>query len=249
VREHVDGVIFDWGGTLSAYVDVELVDMWKLAAEHLAASTGRDPAQLQLKLMDAEERYWRRVTERWESGSLSELLAVESASLGLDVTEAVLEEVATRHLDAWTPHIRHHEDAVPVLRELKQAGLIVGLLSNTHWPRAFHQRFLERDGLAPWIDGEFYTCELPFSKPHPSTFAHVLESLGLTPARTVYVGDRPIDDVWGAQLAGMRAVWRAHRFAPPLDGVVPDAVIRSLAELPLVIRDLTELPPVKRDMD
>jgi putative hydrolase of the HAD superfamily len=31
----IEAVIFDWGGTLSEFVDVELVDAWRLAAKHL----------------------------------------------------------------------------------------------------------------------------------------------------------------------------------------------------------------------
>ena len=32
----ISAVIFDWGGTLSEYVDIEMQDMWRLAARHLA---------------------------------------------------------------------------------------------------------------------------------------------------------------------------------------------------------------------
>ncbi len=51
-------VIFDWGGTLSEYADIELYDMWKLAAEHLARATGRPEAELTAQLLAAELRYW-----------------------------------------------------------------------------------------------------------------------------------------------------------------------------------------------
>jgi putative hydrolase of the HAD superfamily len=59
------------------------------------------------------------------------------------------------------------------------------------------------------------------------------------PARCVYVGDRPYEDVFGAQQAGMRAVFLPHSDIPesqqvPVD-VRPDAVVHQLAELlPLV---------------
>ena len=228
-------MVFDWGGTLSVYAAVELADMWQLAAEHLAHVTGRDPVELQARLAAAELRYWDGVDRHHHSGALADLLAAESRDLGLDVTEAVLDEVATRHLDSWTPHIQHHDDAVATLRSLKQRGLAVGLLSNTHWPRSFHEHFLERDGLVGYIDHRAYTSELPRTKPDASAFRHVLARLGKKAAETVFVGDRPIDDVWGAQQMGMRAVWRPHADAPPLNGVTPDAVIASLAELPALI--------------
>ena len=49
------------------------------------------------------------------------------------------------------------------------------------------------------------------------------------------VGDRPIDDVWGGQQAGMRGIWRPHFASPPLGDVVPDAIIQRLGELPAIV--------------
>jgi putative hydrolase of the HAD superfamily len=47
----------------------------------------------------------------------------------------------------------------------------------------------------------------------------------------VVVGDRPFDDVHGAQSAGMRAVLVPNSDVPPFDAAVPDAIIASLTEL------------------
>jgi len=228
----IEAVIFDWGGTLSIHADVELADMWQLAAEHLARDTGRDVVELRDKLIAAEHRYWQKVNETQHTGTLGDILAEESRALGLDVTAAVIGEVATRHLDAWTPHIRHHADAASTLAELRARGLKIGLLSNTHWPESFHEHFLERDGLTELIDVRAYTSSMTRSKPHREAFAHVLLRLGVAPERAAMVGDRPIDDVWGSQQLGMRGIWRPHANAPALGSVNPDAIIEHLSELP-----------------
>ena len=231
----IKAVIFDWGGTLSEYADIELYDMWKLAAAHLARATGRPEGELTALLLAAELRYWDGVKSEQRTGTLREILAAESRALGLDVSEAVVSEAAQRHLDAWTPHIRHHADAVPALRELRAAGLELGLLSNTHWPEAYHEHFLERDGLLELLSVRAYTSNMSHSKPHRSAFLHVLDRLGVAPEEAVMVGDRPIDDVWGAQQLGMTGVWRPHAGSPPLGDVKPDAVIHQLAELPALL--------------
>lgn len=231
----VDAVIFDWGGTLSIYADIELIDMWHLAADHLARATGRDRDELRDKLLAAELRFWKSVVDTQHTGTLADILASESRALGLDVTTAVISEAAQRHLDAWTPHIRHHEDAVSSLRALRSAGVKIGLLSNTHWPESFHEHFLERDGLAPLIDVRAYTSSMSRSKPHADAFRHVLARLGVPPERAVMVGDRPIDDIFGAQQAGMRAIFRPHPGSPQLGDVAPDATISTLSELPQLI--------------
>lgn len=231
----IAAVVFDWGGTLSEYAQIELYDMWTLAAAHLSAETGRPEAELTAQLLAAELRYWDGVKTSQKTGTLQDILAAESLALGLDVSHAVLEEAAQRHLDAWTPHIRHHADAVDTLRALRAAGLKLALLSNTHWPEAYHEHFLARDGLLDLLDVRAYTSNLSHSKPHRQAFLHVLDRLGVAPERAVMVGDRPMDDVWGAQQLGMRGVWRPHSGSPPIGEVRPDAVIQRLSELPALI--------------
>jgi putative hydrolase of the HAD superfamily len=230
----VDAVIFDWGGTLttSALATADLDDLWRLAARRL------DPAHedaLVAALRAVDGRFWERTTTTYESWHLADILAAASLELGLDVTDAVLEEAATHHLDGWTTHIHHDPDAVPVLRELRARGLPIGLLSNTNWPRAFHERFLERDGLAELIDARLYTSDLGYVKPHPSVFHDALRAVGVEdPSRAVFVGDRPYDDIYGAQGAGLRTVQRRVAGIPHFD-VEPDATIDTLPELVALI--------------
>lgn len=228
----VDAVIFDWGGTLAEYVSLEMVDVWRLAARHL------DPAredEIAERLLAVEEAFWDRTASSMHSGTLADLVAEASGQLGLDVAEAVMEEAALRHLDAWTPHIRHDPDAALVLSALRERGIRIGLLSNTHWPRPFLERFLARDGLEALIDVRVYTSETPYMKPHPTVFRAALEALGIDdPARAVHVGDRLLDDVTGAQGAGLRAVHRRNDQVPA-HPARPDATIEALPELLAVV--------------
>jgi putative hydrolase of the HAD superfamily len=229
----IGAVIFDWGGTLSEFVDAELVDAWRLAARHI------DPAhedEVTARLVRVEADFWATTSSHQRSATLADLLATAAAELGLDVAEALLEEAAVRHLDAWTPHIRHDPEAVEALTALRAGGLRIGMLSNTHWPRAFHEHFLERDGLVDLIDARLYTSEMPFQKPHTSAFLTAAEALGVEAERAVFVGDRPWDDISGARSAGMRTVLRPNPVAPPIAGVEPDAEIASLAELVELVR-------------
>ncbi|MDP8938353.1 MAG: HAD family hydrolase [Actinomycetota bacterium] len=226
----VDAVVFDWGGTLSEFVSAELVDAWRLAARHLAPDREEE---LTRRLVAVEDAFWASTATDQRSGTLADLLGAAAAELGLDVAEALLEEAALRHLDAWTPHIRHDAEAAPTLAALRERGVRIGLLSNTHWPRQFHERFLQRDGLIELIDARLYTSEMPFQKPHPTAFLSACQALGVDdPGRVVFVGDRPWDDVTGARRAGMRTVLRPNPRIAPVDGAAdPDATIGRLAEL------------------
>jgi len=213
-------------------------DMWRLAARHI--SPGREE-ELIRELVAVEAWAWARVATDRRSARLSELLEAASQTLGVDVAAAVLEEAVAHHLASWTPHIRHHDSAVSVLRRLRARGLRVGLLSNTHWPRGFHEEFLERDGLAPLIDARLYTSEMPFVKPDPSAFATTLAALDVRDtSRAVFVGDRLYDDIWGAQNAGLSAVWVRNAVTPDFD-VTPDAVIDDLSDLPELLPSMTRM--------
>jgi putative hydrolase of the HAD superfamily len=230
----IEAVIFDWGGTLSVFVEVELVDAWRLVARHLAPDREDEVTE---KLLAVEEAFWSTTSTHQRSGTLADLLATAAAELGLDVAEALLEEAAVRHLDAWTPHVCHDPDAAPTLAELRERGLRVALLSNTHWPRSFHEHFLERDGLDKLIEARLYTSEMEFQKPHPAAFRAALEAVGVDdPARAVFVGDRPWDDIHGASGVGLRTVWRENLLVPGCDAE-PDAVITRLPELLELVDD------------
>ena len=228
----LEAVVFDWGGTLSVYAGVDLADMWRLAARGLHAEREDEVCE---RLAAVEAAAWDRVAVDQASTTLSQILAAASAELGLDVSEALLEEAALSHLDSWTPHISHDPDARPVLQALRERGLRIGLLSNTHWPRAFHEHFLDRDGLVDLIDARLYTSEMARTKPHPDAFRAALAAVGVDePEAAVFVGDRAYDDVFGAKSLGMRGVLRRNPQVPGYE-VEPDAVIDGLPELlPLI---------------
>lgn len=225
----VTAVVFDWGGTLSVFADVDLSDMWRLAARHLAP---HHEDELCARLLAIEAASFARAKTDQRATALPQILSEASRALGLDVAEAVLEEAALHHLDSWTPHIVHDPDAVPALAALKRRGIKTALLSNTHWPRAFHEHFLARDGLDGYLDARLYTSEMTHMKPHRRAFEEALEAIDVDdPATAVFVGDRQFDDVWGAAQLGMRTVWRRNDLVERHAAAEPTATIDRLPEL------------------
>jgi putative hydrolase of the HAD superfamily len=72
---------------------------------------------------------------------------------------------------------------------------------------------------------------MPYMKPNAAAFRAALGAIGLEEGeRAVFVGDRPLDDIHGAQQVGMRAVLRPNDLVMGYD-VQPDATIRRLPEL------------------
>ena len=117
------------------------------------------------------------------SGTTAEVFAAAARETGLDVDAALHDAALEAHLDAWTPHTITDPEAAPLLPALRERGIRIGLLSNTHWPRRWHEHWLERDGVLGLIDVRVYTSDLQHMKPHPEAFRAVLAELGASADR------------------------------------------------------------------
>lgn len=216
----VEAVLFDWGGTLSVQGDVDLLDMWLAAARVLAPE---EPEPLAAALLEAETRWWREsVAIGDRSGTTEQLVRSVAQETSVDVEGAL-----RAYHDAWEPTVAHDPAAATVLTALKERGLRTGLLSNTHWPRALHERWLADAGLLDLLDVRLYTSGMTHMKPHAEAFRALLDAVGVEPAQAVFVGDRLRDDVSGASAIGMRTVHLTGRAVEGFDAV-PDAELTTL---------------------
>lgn len=128
-------------------------------------------------------------------------------------------------------HFELYDDVPAVLRQLADAGLRIGLISNTHRCLASFQSHFELQGL---ISATVSSSDHGLMKPHPSIFTAALHLLGVKAPDAVMVGDSVRQDVEGALGVGMRAVLlnRGDTAAPRVTGEHRVPVIRSLRELP-----------------
>jgi putative hydrolase of the HAD superfamily len=219
----VRAVIFDWGGTLTPWHTIDHDALWlDVCGRHFPADQAASIADA---IRKAEFALWRQSETSQQSATLDHVF--ERAGVAAD--EAFL----ATYYRLFEPHTLTDPDAAPLLRELRERGIRVGVLSNTMWPRSAHELVFRRDDVLGLIDAAVYSSEIPWTKPHPEAFRAAMAAVGVTdPASCVFVGDRPYDDIYGAKSLGMRGVLIPNSEVPPHDGVVPDAVITRLAELP-----------------
>ncbi len=118
------------------------------------------------------------------------------------------------------------DDVVPALTNLKERGLVLGLISNVDRDIA---PFYQGLGLSAWLQVMVTSQEVGFNKPHPEIFQAALKQAGVKPAEAIYVGDQYQIDVVGANKAGMRGILldRGGFFEETTDS----PKIRSLAEV------------------
>ncbi len=222
----VEAVIFDWGGTLTPWHTVDHDALWReVCALHFAEELAERSAAA---IRAAEWELWRVAERDHRSATMDHVF--ERA--GVAPTAAFLASYAV----AWEPHTLTDPDVPELFRRLRAAGVKIGVLSNTMWPRSMHEQVFIRDGVLELIDGAVYSSEIEWTKPHPEAFRAAMAAVGVTdPAACVFVGDRPYDDVFGAKRAGMRAVLVPNSDVPAWPEAEPDAVIGRLADLaPLI---------------
>ena len=121
------------------------------------------------------------------------------------------------------------DDVVPALERLRAAGLRLGVVSNYE---EWLERLLERLAVLSFFDVRVISGVEGVEKPDPRIFRLGIERAGVTPERSVYVGDNPALDVDPALAIGMHAVLIDRRDRHP-DGA--GARIVSLDELPGVL--------------
>lgn len=235
----IRAVFFDAGNTLLLpHPSVE-----EVCAEVLAGNGYYPPLpEVRLSMERAEryyeERYWSDDTF-WASESeaaamWSEMYALAAEELGVEVPGAVgrqlYDEFGRGERWALFP------DVLPVMRELDDMGMRMGIVSNwdARLPGLCHHL-----GLSRYLDFVISSANLGRIKPEASIFTSALGRVGIDAARAVHVGDHYYADVLGARAAGIRPVlldrweWSSN----------PDCtVITSLAELPGLVRSGAILP-------
>jgi putative hydrolase of the HAD superfamily len=134
------------------------------------------------------------------------------------------------------------DGVVETLQHLRSVGLGLTILSNVV---VRDVRTFPLSPLAPLVDDACFSCFTGMVKPNPVAFTGVLDRLGSTPVRAIYVGDGGSDELGGARRSGYAGVvcirgpvarggWRAasEQAAIEMDA---DLVIEDVVELPGVL--------------
>lgn len=148
-------------------------------------------------------------------------------------TGAGIDRVAREIYEDWAVH--HHfelyDDVAATLKVLKESGLTLGLISNSHRPLESFEEHFELEGL---ISVRVSSSDHGYLKPHPSIFRAALDKVGVHASDAVMVGDSLPHDIIGALHVGMRPVLLARGDAPSISSE-RIAVIKTLSDLPALL--------------
>ncbi|MCI0849720.1 MAG: HAD family hydrolase [Chloroflexi bacterium] len=195
------------------------------------------PGVLDDALLASSKRWFREWYDdpaRLEQPPSSGIITQAIAPLGLHPAPDVLDDLTRIIYGTEVDMPVIEPDTLAAIATLDARGLTMGCVTNTILLPEGITDAIDRLGLRRYFRSVVVSSEMGYRKPHSSLFLRAAEELAVAPEEALFVGDRVVDDVGGAQAVGMRGVLTHQYRQEPLDGaaVTPDAVIQRLAELP-----------------
>jgi putative hydrolase of the HAD superfamily len=230
----MDDTLLDWSQREGNWLELNQQHLGPIHA-YLQAAGHSLPDLLGLAEIYADQSRvaWETINQHeWDCPRHADILRETLRASRVEVERVDMEQV--QKLFGWglVPGVRAFDDSQEVLKALCAAGIKTGLITNTAMPMWMRDIELKAVGLLDYLDVRLTAADVGKLKPHPQPFRVAMQRLGVAPSEAVFVGDRVQDDVAGAQVAGMRAVW-VRRGSPDLFnvGFKPNATIDALREL------------------
>jgi HAD superfamily hydrolase (TIGR01509 family) len=167
--------------------------------------------------------------------NLYELCQMIFDRMNLISRDGLIERFVHTYYQPIARQITMEEGAPEILKAIKDAGLTIGLVSNTIFPEKYHLGEMAQFGLLKYFDFTIFSCAVKTRKPGSKIFQMALDMAKTEPGQTVFIGDRFDADIIGAKNAGMTAVWKYHDKRENPDNVQPDYSITNLGELHTII--------------
>jgi len=168
---------------------------------------------------------------------LKELLAEKGYT---NVSDSIIRDSLDAHYAVTQKNWQLEDDAIDCLTTLQEQNYRLGLVSNAGDHRDVLQ-LVEKFNLTPYFEFILTSAGCGYRKPHPRIFELALEMINAPAGEIAMVGDTLNADIMGANQMGMYSIWITRRTETPPDDtipVIPEAIIKSLGELPVLLRDL-----------
>jgi putative hydrolase of the HAD superfamily len=200
-------VLLDAGGTLftertsRAAIYAATARRHGVAVEEAAAARALKLVHARLPQRLPQRSNGRGDAFRYSRPWFEHFIAAVFAEVGVcELPAGVAPDLFATFADPAT--FRLFDEVVPTLARLRERGLKLAVVSN--WSPALPE-LLAGLGIAGRFDVVVSSGREGVEKPDPAIFARALDRLGVAPAEALHVGDHPVNDVAGAQAAGIAA--------------------------------------------
>ncbi len=236
----LDDTLLDWSKRTGSGKEQTRFHMDKVH-EYLAAEghTLPDKETFFGHYLDLLIQSWDEAKKTWAGVQFGDVLSQCFVSIGLDLSEIDLNAVIEAYDWRPFPGVMPFEDSIPVLDYLRKHRYQIGLITNSMVPMWMRDIELRAYNLIDYFDVRITSGDTGYMKPHPAIYQRALNLLGAQAEQAVFVGDRPANDIAGANETGLVSVL----MSPPhlnreLNGVLPDYTITFLSELMSILEGL-----------
>nr|XP_061806053.1 pyrimidine 5'-nucleotidase YjjG-like [Nerophis lumbriciformis] len=230
----LDAVFFDIDDTLFPTSEFAQRARWNAVKAMVAAGLNASEQDVYTELSEVISEFTSNYGQHFDH--LMKRLGPDPTR-GTNLALVIAAGVVAYH-DTKFQEIDPFDDVIPLLKDLQQADLLVGII--THGWTGKQAEKLVRLGLIPYVDANaiYISEQVGISKPNTKLYLHALEKHNLEPERVMYVGDNPSHDVAPARSVGMPTAWssRAARKSPAELGVEVDHSIANFEQLRVVLR-------------
>ena len=233
MKEPIEAVLFDFGGTLDANGVA-----WKERFCALYRAEGLDMAAdvFESSFFAADDLLVGNLAPTTDlSGTVHTLVAnieAELAPRGAGGDRGL--RVASRFLSEASAAIARNRPVLAALSERYRLAVVSNFYGNL-------EAVCDRAGLAPFFATLVDSHCVGVKKPDPAIFHAALKFLGTTPKTTVFVGDSLHRDREGARRAGLRFIWMAPQGVPAAEAQasVEPPIEHAVTELRDLMKILT----------
>lgn len=238
----MDDTLLDWSGATQSLGQIYQPHVVKLHAHLEAAGYGVPDvdgftAVYQQTIRDC----WAEAKRDFSAVNFALALRRMFAALALDVPDDAMSAVLCAYDWQPFPGVVPFADCHDVLDTLRQRGYQLGLVTNSMLPMWMRDIELVAYDLIDYFDVRVTSGDVGHMKPHPAIYEAALDALGVTAETAVFVGDRPANDIAGANAVGMVSVQMAPPYLnrPNDDCITPDYTITQLTDLLPLLAALT----------
>lgn len=125
-------------------------------------------------------------------------------------SEKLLEEIVAKRVASKYACFEHiHPDIIPMLSQIKEKGILIGLISNCYSEEV---EVIRNSILFPYFDAVYLSYEQGVWKPDEEIFRRCMEGLSVNAEECLYIGDGGSDELETARKLGMTALQAAWYF-------------------------------------
>jgi putative hydrolase of the HAD superfamily len=229
----LDDTLLDWSGQTGNYLDFtrpHLNNIYDYLSQEDHSLPDRDIFYESYLNVLIDE--WSKAKATWSGVNFGSALQTFFEALELDCDQIDIHKVMEVYAMEPIPGVALYGDTIAVLETLHHRRYKLGLITNSMLPMWMRDVELRAYEIIDYFDVRLSSGDVGYMKPHPLIYHKALEMLHVQPEQALFVGDRPANDIAGANAVGLVSVLMApSHIERELNEVKPDHIISSLSDI------------------